>query len=210
MSVDGVSGSPTALHDAIAEHRCAGAQVNGCRAVTPVRVVVDRHGRRLTFEIRPRYSASEQTMLLGFLFTSGLKPVGAGQAASLSVDQLWYVTKATLSAFAHLFHPNKQQATLKRRRRLQGHPGLLRAEHDAGALGPGADLALPGDHQPVPVPAARRGPRVLGRRREGPGRKIPFSVERASAVGFVLIIIIFVIGLSNDISTLSGAGFNVH
>ena len=43
------------------------------------------------------------------------------------------------------------------------------------------------------------------------GRKIPFSVmERASAVGFVLIIIIFVVGLSNDISTLSGSGFNIH
>jgi len=29
-------------------------------------------------------------------------------------------------------------------------------------------------------------------------------------VGFVLILIIFVIGLSNDISTLTGSGFNVR
>jgi regulator of sigma E protease len=43
------------------------------------------------------------------------------------------------------------------------------------------------------------------------GRRIPFSVmERASAMGFVLIIIVFMIGLSNDISTLSGSGFNVR
>jgi regulator of sigma E protease len=43
------------------------------------------------------------------------------------------------------------------------------------------------------------------------GRRIPFSVmERASAVGFVLIILVFFVGLSNDISTLSGSGFNVH
>jgi regulator of sigma E protease len=42
------------------------------------------------------------------------------------------------------------------------------------------------------------------------GKRIPFDVmERASAVGFVLIIIVFVIGLSNDISTLTGSGFNV-
>ena len=40
------------------------------------------------------------------------------------------------------------------------------------------------------------------------GRRIPFAVmERASVVGFVLILFIFVIGLSNDISTLSGRGF---
>jgi membrane-associated protease RseP (regulator of RpoE activity) len=42
-------------------------------------------------------------------------------------------------------------------------------------------------------------------------RRIPFEVmERASVIGFVLILIIFVIGLSNDISTLTGGGFNVR
>jgi hypothetical protein len=35
-------------------------------------------------------------------------------------------------------------------------------------------------------------------------------MERASVVGFALILIIFVIGLSNDISTLTGTGFNVR
>jgi hypothetical protein len=29
-------------------------------------------------------------------------------------------------------------------------------------------------------------------------------------VGFVLIVMLFVIGLTNDISTLNGAGFNVR
>ena len=43
------------------------------------------------------------------------------------------------------------------------------------------------------------------------GRRISFSVmERAGAVGFVLIILVFVIGLSNDISTLTGSGFQVR
>ncbi len=43
------------------------------------------------------------------------------------------------------------------------------------------------------------------------GRRIPFSVmERAGAVGFALILVIFVIGLSNDISTLTGPGFSVR
>ena len=43
------------------------------------------------------------------------------------------------------------------------------------------------------------------------GRRIPFSVlERAGIVGFALIIMVFLIGLSNDISTLAGPGFNVR
>ena len=42
-------------------------------------------------------------------------------------------------------------------------------------------------------------------------RRIPFAtMERASVIGFGLILIIFVIGLSNDISTLTGSGFNVR
>jgi regulator of sigma E protease len=35
-------------------------------------------------------------------------------------------------------------------------------------------------------------------------------MERAGVVGFVLIVMLFVIGLTNDISTLNGSGFNVR
>jgi regulator of sigma E protease len=42
-------------------------------------------------------------------------------------------------------------------------------------------------------------------------RRIPFVLmERFGAVGFVLILLVFVIGLSNDISTLTGPGFNLR
>ena len=43
------------------------------------------------------------------------------------------------------------------------------------------------------------------------GRRIPFEVmERAGVVGFVLICSSSSIGLCNDISTLTGSGFDVH
>ena len=43
------------------------------------------------------------------------------------------------------------------------------------------------------------------------GRPIPFSVmERASVVGFMLVAILFAIGLTNDIGRLTGDGFNVR
>jgi regulator of sigma E protease len=43
------------------------------------------------------------------------------------------------------------------------------------------------------------------------GSPVPFSVmERAGAIGFVLVIMLFVIGLTNDIGRLTGEGFNVR
>ena len=43
------------------------------------------------------------------------------------------------------------------------------------------------------------------------GRPVPFRVmERASVVGFVLVLMLFVIGLSNDIGRLNGEGFDVR
>ena len=43
------------------------------------------------------------------------------------------------------------------------------------------------------------------------GRAIPFSVmERAGFVGFALVIVLFVIGLTNDIGRLTGEGFGVR
>ena len=35
-------------------------------------------------------------------------------------------------------------------------------------------------------------------------------MERAGAVGFVLVLMLFVIGLTNDIGRLTGEGFNVR
>ena len=43
------------------------------------------------------------------------------------------------------------------------------------------------------------------------GRPIPFSLlERVSVVGFVLVVFLFVIGLTNDIGRLRGEGFGVR
>jgi regulator of sigma E protease len=43
------------------------------------------------------------------------------------------------------------------------------------------------------------------------GRPVAFSVmERASVIGFALVMVLFVIGLSNDIGRLTGDGFQVR
>ena len=43
------------------------------------------------------------------------------------------------------------------------------------------------------------------------GRPVPFAVmERAGVIGFVLVIMLFFVGLSNDIGRISGGGFGGH
>ncbi len=68
-----------------------------------------------------------------------------------------------------------------------------------------ADQPLPGAPEPPPAaPARRRAHRVLDRG-EDPGRAIPrVAYERASVIGIALVLLLFFIGLSNDINRLRG------
>jgi regulator of sigma E protease len=211
VSVDGVSGSAEAIHNAIIRHRCPGQLTNGCVASTAAHVVVRRGGHELSFNIRPRYNASLHEMLLGFGFGQKQVAVGAGQAASLSVSNLWYVTKATVSAIGHVVNPKPQQ-------RLSSVVGAYKVTQQSFAQDASQalwvlalislSLAIINLFPFLPLDGGHVFWALAEKVR---GKRIPFEVmERASAAGFVLIIIVFVIGLSNDISTLSGSGFNVR
>ena len=211
VSVDGVGGTPATIHNAIGHHRCAGPLVSGCLAATPARVIVRRHGQLLSFQIRPRYNAAQRSMLLGFYFAAGQEPLGAGRAASLAVDDLWGVTKATISAIGHVVHPQPKQ-------RLSSVVGAYTVTQESFARDTtqalwvlaliSLSLAIINLFPFLPLDGGHVFWALVEKVRR---KKVPFSVmERASAVGFVLIIIVFVVGLSNDISTLTGSGFNVH
>ncbi len=211
VSIDGVTGSPDALRNQLATHRCAGQQVNGCLSATPAKVVVRRGGELMTFELRPKYSAADHRPLLGFEFDTVSQPLGAAHAASLAVSQLWYVTKTTVSAVARVFLPQE-------RKQLSGIVGGYTVtqqsfSHDTtqalwvlalislslAVINLFPFLPLDGGHVFWALAEKVR------------GRRIPFEVmERASVVGFILIICLFAVGLSNDIGRLSGSGFNVR
>jgi regulator of sigma E protease len=211
VSVDGVTGSPTALRNQLATHRCAGTQVNGCLAMTPARIVVRRNGQLLTFELRPRYSAADRRPLVGFDFGSIQHPVDAPRAASLTVSGLWSVTRQTVSVVARIFEPQE-------RKQLNGVVGGYTITQESFATSTtqalevlaliSLSLAVINLFPFLPLDGGHVFWAVAEKVR---GRRIPFEVmERAGVVGFVLILLLFVIGLSNDISTLSGKGFNVH
>jgi regulator of sigma E protease len=211
VSVDGVSGSETAIRNQIATHKCAGAQVNGCKTTTPAKVVVQRDGKLYTFEITPRYNVSAARPLLGFEFGSVQQPVGAAQAASLAGSGLWGVTKETLGVVARIFEP-------KERKQLSGIVGGYTVTQESFATSTtdalkvlaliSLSLAIINLFPFLPLDGGHIFWAVAEKIR---GKRIPFAVmERAGVVGFVLILMLFAIGLSNDISTLSGKGFNIH
>ncbi len=215
VSVDGVGGSEAAIRKQIDAHRCAGAQVVGCRSATPARVVVRRDGKLVALSVHPRYETVEgQTrMLIGVEFASNASTTYPGviNAASDSVSGLWSVTTQTVSTIARIFEPQE-------RKQLNGIVGGYTVTQESfasstsqalkvlalislslGVINLFPFLPLDGGHVFWAVAEKIR------------GRRIPFSVmERAGVIGFALIILLFVIGLSNDISTLTGKGFGVR
>ncbi len=211
VSVDGVSSSENAIRNQIATHRCAGAQVNNCVAATPARVVVRRDGQLKTFEIRPRYNIDEKRPLLGLAFGSTQQPVGVGQAASLSVTNMWYVTTRTVSVVVRLFEPQERKQLHSI---VYGYTATqesfatstTQALYVLGLIS--LSLAIINLFPFLPLDGGHVFWAVAEKVR---GKRIPFQVmERAGVVGFVLILLIFVIGLSNDITTLSGPGLGIH
>jgi regulator of sigma E protease len=180
-------------------------------AATPARLVVRRGGQVLNFELRPRYNAAARRPLIGFEFGDVQRPVGPGRAASLTATGLWGVTKATVSAIARIFEPRE-------RKQLSGVVGVYTVTEKSFAAS--TTLALDvlalislslGVINLFPFLPLDGGHVFWALAEKVRGRRIPFEVmERAGAVGFVLIILLFVIGLTNDISTLTGTGFNVR
>ncbi len=211
VSIDGVSGSPDALRRQLATHTCPGVQVDGCPAARPAEIVVRRGNQLLTFHVRPRYNAADKRPLVGFAFDVAPQSVGAAHAASLAVTGLWTVTKQTVSVVARIFEPQE-------RKQLNGVVGGYTVTQESFAKSPtlalqvlaliSLSLAVINLFPFLPLDGGHVFWAVAEKVR---GRRIPFEVmERAGVVGFALILLLFVIGLSNDISTLTGKGFNVR
>jgi regulator of sigma E protease len=211
VSVDGVSGSETAIRNQINKHPCAGPQVNGCLAATPARVVVRRDGHLLTVEIRPRYSAADNRPLIGVDFGTKQVPVGALKGASITATQLWTVTKQTVSVVVRLFQPQQRKQLHSI---VYGYSATQQsfATSTTQALWVLAlislSLAIINLFPFLPLDGGHVFWAVAEKLR---GKRIPFEVmERAGVVGFALIVLVFVIGLTNDISTLSGPGISLR
>jgi regulator of sigma E protease len=206
VSVDGVRGGPNAIARQVATHRCAGTPVEGCEAKTAATVVVERGGRLHTYEITPRFDATRgiERTRLGFSYGYGTASVGPVKAADLSATGMWDVTKRTVSTFSKLFEARE-------RKQLSGVVGTSETLRQSFEFSTtlalqvlaliSLSLAIINLFPFLPLDGGHIFWALIEKLRGG--KPVPFSVmEKAGAVGFVLVIMLFFIGLSNDIGRI--------
>ena len=195
----------------VAQHKCAGKPTDGCRATTPVMIRVERDGRTLNLAIRPRYDPDIRRTRLGFAYGTTPEHPSVPTAAGRAVGDMWRVTSGTVSVFGRIFQPEE-------RKKIHGIVGISDVTHQAFGFGAREALTLLalvslslGIVNLFPFLPLDGGHIFWSLVEKVRGRPVPFSVmERAGALGFVLVMLLFAIGLSNDISRLTGPGFHLR
>jgi regulator of sigma E protease len=213
VAVDGHRGDPIELAKLIARHKCAEKPpTKGCEAAKPARVTVRRAGRERTFSITPVYDPAAKRTRLGFSYARGPREnLSLGEALTLTKDQFWFITKGTVELPARLINPEQ-------RKEISGVVGsyevtrqtiLSNVEDVIGILAIiSLSLAIVNLFPFLPLDGGHIFWAIVEKVRRKP---VSLAVmERAGAVGFMLVILIFLIGLSNDIDRLSGEGFQVR
>jgi regulator of sigma E protease len=211
LAVDGKGGGPQALRDQIATHKCRGEQTDGCRVTEPVTLTVLRDGRKVTLTATPEYDAQAERPLLGFEYaTHPLDPSVAG-AAGWAVDGMWEVTSQTVSIVARIFDAEQ-------RKQISGIVGSYEVTRQSIEFDTrrallvlaliSLSLAVINLFPFLPLDGGHIFWSLVEKVR---GRPVSFRVmERASVIGFALVAVLFVIGLTNDIDRLTGEGFNLR
>jgi regulator of sigma E protease len=213
QTLDNLKGTERAdrFRDLIGSHKCAGQQTDGCRASTPVSIVVDRNGQRVPLQITPKYDPGAQQVLLGVRFEpTDITPIDTpAQAADYAVDTMWLITSKTVSAIARIFLPEQRE-------QLSGPVGSSRALNEAIGFGTqeaffilaliSLSLGVINLFPFLPLDGGHIFWSLVEKVR---GQRVPFSViERASAIGFLLILLLFAVGLTNDLGRLGDDALN--
>jgi regulator of sigma E protease len=219
VSIDGVAaadrGFNTRIDDfrnQINSHTCAGEPSDGCRATTPVELVVDRDGKQVPVSVTPEYNAEAERSLIGIAFAPVTTEPLAGsvpEAADYAADTVWFITRETVSTIAQIFLPEKRE-------QLSGPVGGGRALNEAVGLGYQEALLILaiislslGIINLFPFLPLDGGHIFWSLVEKVRGSRVPFYViERASAIGFLLILMLFFVGLSNDLGRLGDDALN--
>ncbi len=139
------------------------------------------------------------------------RPCRAGEAASFAVDRLWYVTSQTATVFSRILDPQVRD-------QISGVVGATEVTRQSfefdtrQAIGVLAVISLSlGLINLLPFLPLDGGHIFWAIVEKIRGRPVPLRImERSGMIGFALVLILFVIGLENDIGRLTGEGFNVR
>ena len=172
---------------------------------------MQRDGTERTLLIRPEYDTQAKRMLLGITYGEN-EHVGPLHAASITAQNLWRITRLTVSAIARIFYSPEA------RKNVSGVVGSYETTRQSFQFDTvqalsilaviSLSLAVVNLFPFLPLDGGHIFWAVAEKIR---GRPIPYRlIERASVVGFMLVALLFVIGLTNDIDRLRGQGFNVR
>ena len=201
----------TRFGETVASHECPGKPTDGCRAKAPVKLTIARDGKVRTLSITPQYDPAVGRTRVGFSYGSTAANPGVAGAADRSVDFMWLISSKTVSVVTRIFDPEQ-------RKQISGIVGTTEATKQAVDFGAREALTLIavvslslGLINLFPFLPLDGGHIFWSLVEKVRGRPVAFSVmERAGVLGFVLVIMLFFIGLTNDIGRLTGDGFNAR
>jgi regulator of sigma E protease len=187
----------------VASHECAGRQVEGCVAATPATLEVRRGNELLTIPVRPEYDDAAKRGLVGFSYALVPTDIGAGTAASEALDRMWAVTSGTAHVLSHIFEKEE-------RKEISGVVGTSDVANrviDVGIVPALLLLALVslslGLINLLPILPLDGGHIFWSLVEKVRGQPVSLRVmERATVIGFALVMVLFFIGLSNDLGRL--------
>jgi regulator of sigma E protease len=195
----------------VGSHECAGKQVDGCVAATPVALKIGRDGQVRTILVRPEYDEAAQRALVGFSYGSRPETIGVGTAASRAADSIWLVTEKTASIFSRIFEAEQ-------RKQISGIVGVSDVANQTIDVGIYPSLLLLalvslslGLINLVPILPLDGGHIFWALVEKLRGRPASLRVmERATVIGFALVMVLMVIGLTNDIGRIGSDAYDVR
>ena len=213
VAIDGTRAAPEKLRSFVAADKCVkGLTKQGCKAVRPVTITVQRNGKLVTRTLTPVYDAQNKVMRLGFQYDpqgGPRQPYSIGQAFDRSTNAFWVITRETVKLPAKILDA-------KQREQIHGIVGSYETTRQTLIKDPGdviyimavisLALALVNLFPFLPLDGGHIFWAIVEKVRRRPVSIA--TMERAGAVGVALVAMLFIIGLSNDIGVLRGGGFS--
>ena len=211
------------ITEQVGSHTCGQDRpVKGCRAKEPVSLLIERDGKQRQANVTPIYDpdaapieegGKKGRMRVGFGYgqTDPRETLSPGEALTESLDRAWFVTWETIKLPARLVDSERRKEVssvvggyeVTRQTILERVPDVVIVLAIISL-----SLAIINLFPFLPLDGGHIFWAVVEKIRRKP---VPLAVmERASVIGFLLVIGVFIIGLSNDIDRLTGEGFQVR
>ena len=190
------------------EQRDQVGKLVGAHKGTPVAITVERAGTETTVRgttfFDPAPDVKRYRFGFGYDNEASMVDVGPGRASGLAVGDMWRVTSTTVSTIAQIFVPEKREEIGS----VVGGYNETRKAFELDATRAFLILALIslslGVINLFPFLPLDGGHIFWALAEKVRGRPIPFSVmERAGFVGFALVIMLFFVGVTNDIGRIA-------